>query len=210
MVIRALAIVATLLVAFAVDAPTEAQADRMATLQRAGVGHVVDADGAAGPLQTDAWIGAEADFLSRRLLTVVCAANAQDWAHALAEAGFPPAQADEYYGFSRIREGEMHLSPYVCEGLRLGASASTRRSNDLQVAWSVNVLVHESTHMGRSNPDEALAEARARAGLPLELHRLYGIAYHSAEMSRLTSAATWFRRTEPPAYHGGTCSPAAE
>ena len=38
MVIRALAIVATLLVAFAVDAPTEARADRMATLQRAGVG----------------------------------------------------------------------------------------------------------------------------------------------------------------------------
>ena len=46
----------------------------------------------------------------------------------------------------------MHLSPYVCEGLRLGASASTRRPNELQVAWSVDVLVHESRPHGPLQP----------------------------------------------------------
>jgi hypothetical protein len=160
----------------------------------------------AAPVQTDAWISAEADYLSGRTLTVVCAATAQDWAGALADAGLPPADADEYYGFSRIRLGEMHLSPYVCEGLRLGQVAATRRANELQVAWSVDVLLHESVHMARFTVDEALTEACARVGLPVELHRLYGVAYYSAEMSRLTFGATWFRRTQEAAYRGGTCS----
>ena len=93
---------------------------------------------------TPAWISAEADFLSGRKLSVVCAASIDEWAQALSGVGFPPGHAQEYYGFSLIREGVMYLSPYVCEGLRLGAGASTRRPNELQVAWSVDVLVHES------------------------------------------------------------------
>ena len=70
----------------------------------------------------------------------------------------------------------------------------------------MNVLVHESVHMARFTLDEKLTEACARTGLPIELHRLYRVAYRSAQMRRLTSAATWFRRTQPPAYQGGTCS----
>jgi hypothetical protein len=157
-------------------------------------------------VQTDAWISAEADYLSGRKLTVVCAATTEEWAQALKAAGFPPAEADKYYGFSLIGQGEMHLSPYVCEGLRLGVGAPRQRSNELQVSWSVNVLVHESVHMARFTRDEALTEACARIGLPVELHRLYRVAYYSAEMSRLTSAATRFRSTMGPAYQGGTCS----
>ena len=163
----------------------------------------------APSVRTDAGITAEADYLSGRTLTVVCATSGSEWSRALSAVGLPAGEADEYYGFSLIPEGEMHLSPYVCDGLRLGAVASTRQAHELQVAWSVDVLVHESTHMARFTYDEALTEACARAGLPVELHRLYGIAYHSAEMSRLTHAAAMFRSTQGVAYQGGTCSPAA-
>lgn len=150
----------------------------------------------------------EADRLSSRNLTVACAANAGEWGQALAAVGFPAAEADEYYGFSLIEQGEMHLSPYVCAGLELGLVASSRRANELQVAWSVDVLVHESVHMGRRTSDEALTEACARAGLPLELHRLYGIAYGSPELRRLTAAATSFRQTMGSVYQRGVCLPA--
>ena len=139
-------------------------------------------------------------------MTVTCAATAQEWVQRLTESSFPAAEADEYYGFSLIRQGEIVLSPYVCEGLRLGAVGSMRRSHELQIAWSVNVLVHETVHLARFTLDEKLTEACARIALPIALHRLYRVAYHSAEMRRLTSAATWFRRTQPAAYQGGTCS----
>ncbi|MGI8973434.1 MAG: hypothetical protein ACR2HI_04580 [Gaiella sp.] len=154
---------------------------------------------------TGAWISAEAEYMSRRELTVVCARTPQDWAQALTKVGLPPAW-DTYYGFSLIPQGEMHLSPYVCEGLRLGLLERTRRMNELQVAWAVNVLVHESVHMGRFTLDEALTEACARSGLPAALNRLFGVDYRSAEMSRLTFAATLFRRTQGVAYQGGACS----
>lgn len=161
----------------------------------------------ARSVRTDAGITAEADYLSGRTLTVVCAATAQKWGQALDAVGLPSAEANEYYGFSLIPQGEMQLSPYVCEGLRLGTGASARRSHELQVAWSVDVLLHESVHMGRYTYEEAFAEACARGGLPAELHRLYGLAYHSPEMTRLTLAAGSFRSTMGPAYRGGTCSP---
>ena len=80
--------------------------------------------------------------------------------------------------------------------------------NELQVSWSVDVLIHESIHMGRFTTDEALAEACARVALPVELHRLYGLAYRSPELTRLPLAATWFRRTQGPAYQRGICRPA--
>ncbi len=155
--------------------------------------------------QSDAWITAEAGYLSGRNLTVVCAASTQEWAQSLVAVGLDARAAPQVYGFSLIQSGEMHLSPYVCEGLRLGAVASIRRQNELQVSWAVDVLIHESVHMGRFTADEALTEACARSGLPVELHRLYGLAYRSPELTRLTSAATWFRRTQGPAYQGGTC-----
>jgi hypothetical protein len=161
------------------------------------------------PVRADEWVSVEADYLSGRKLTVVCAATAEEWAQALVAVGFPAAAAEQYYGFSLIGPGEVHLSPYVCEGLRLGNRVSTRRQNELQVAWSVNVLVHESVHMGRFSTDEALAEACARTGLPGELRRLYKVAFRSAELSRLTLAATWFRRTQGPAYQGGSCPTAS-
>ncbi len=154
------------------------------------------------------WVAAEADQLSNRSLIVTCAANAGDWSQALTAVGFPADEADEYYGFSLIVQGEMHLSPYVCAGLRLGLVASTRHANELQVAWSVNVLVHESVHMARYTTDEALTEACARAGLPLELHRLYHIAYGSTELRRLTAAAASVRRTMGSTYQNGVCTPA--
>jgi len=164
---------------------------------------------AATSVRTDAAIAVEGEYLSGRSLTVVCARTEQDWTQALTAVGLPSAQADKYYGFSLISQGVMHLSPYVCDGLRFGTVASMRASHPFQVAWSVDVLVHESVHMGRFSSDEALAEACARVSLPVELHRLYGLAYHSAEMSRLTLAAAWFRGTQPAAYHGGTCTPVA-
>ena len=156
-------------------------------------------------VRTNAGIATEADYLSGRTLTVVCAATGPQWRQALAAVGLPADEADEYYGFSLIPEGELHLSPYVCDGLRLGASAATRAANELQVAWSVDVLLHESTHMGRRTYDEALVEACARVGLPGELHRLYGVAYHSPEMRSLTLAAASLRSTQGRAYQGGTC-----
>jgi hypothetical protein len=156
--------------------------------------------------QTDAWIEAEAEYLSGRDLSVVCSPSASDWMQALAAAGFTAGAGQEYYGFSLVRQGEMYLSPYVCGGLRLGHRSSIRRQDELQVAWSVNVLIHESVHLGRFTTDEALAEACARRGLPGELHRLSNLAYRSAELSRLTQAATWFRRTQATAYQGGLCS----
>lgn len=159
-------------------------------------------------VRTDAGIAAEADYLSGRNLDVECSTTAGSWAQALAAAGLPAADASEYYGFSLIPEGELQLSPYVCEGLRLGSTPSTRRTHELQVAWSVDVLVHESVHMRRFTYDEALAEACAQAGLPAELHRLYGLSYHSSEMSRLTLAAASFRSTQSSAYQGGSCPPA--
>ena len=174
----------------------------------ANAGTVVDRSAPSSASRADAWIAAEAEHLSGRMLAVSCAGSARDWAQALRTVGLPAAVAGEYYGFSLIQRGELHLSPYVCEGLRLGLAAATRRSNELQVAWSVDVLVHESVHMGRFTADEALTEACARAGLPIELHRLYGIAYHSVELGRLTAAAALFRRTMGPAYQGGACPPA--
>jgi len=191
------ALVLVVLTAFLCAAVKEAGANTAV-----GVGHAAPGTRA----QTNAWISAEADYLSGRKVTVVCAATAQEWVQRLTEVGLPAVEADEYYGFSLIHRGEIHLSPYVCEGLRLGAVASKRRSHELQVAWSVNVLLHETVHMARSTLDEKLTEACARAGLPIELHRLYRVPYYSAQMSRLTSAATWFRRTQPPSYQGGTCS----
>jgi hypothetical protein len=157
-------------------------------------------------VRTEAGIAAEADHLSGRTLTVVCAATGPQWGRTLAAVGLPAAEADEYYGFSLIPEGEMHLSPYVCDGLRLGTTAASRAANELQVAWSVDVLLHESTHMGRHSYDEALVEACARAGLPGELHRLYGIAFHSPEMRSLTLAAASLRNTQGRAYQGGVCT----
>ena len=99
----------------------------------------------------------------------------------------------------------MYLSPYVCQGLRLGASSVTP-TDELQVAWSVDVLIHESTHLGKFTYNEALAEACARAGLPAELHRLFQIAYHSPQLTRLTLDAAMFRNTMGAAYRGGTCT----
>ncbi|MFN2469725.1 MAG: hypothetical protein ABR583_01820 [Gaiellaceae bacterium] len=194
-----------ILAAFFFAAVKEARANTVV-----GVGRAVARTVGGTRVQTRAWISAEAAYLSDRKVTVVCAATAQEWVQRLMEVGLPAMEADEYYGFSLIRRGEIHLSPYVCEGLRLGAVASTRRSHELQVAWSVNVLVHESVHMARFTLDEKLTEACARIGLPIELHRLYRVAYYSAQMRRLTSAATWFRRTQAPAYQGGTCSAPAE
>jgi len=154
---------------------------------------------------TEAGIAAEADFLSGRTLTVACATTRPQWERTLTAVGLPAVEADEYYGFSLIPEGVMHLSPYVCAGLRLGTTAAGRAANELQVAWSVDVLLHESTHMGRHTYDEALVEACARAGLPGELNRLYGVAYHSPEMRSLTLAAASLRSTQGRAYQGGSC-----
>ncbi len=147
----------------------------------------------------------EADFLSGRALTVTCGTSAASWAQSLQAVALPAINGAEFYGFSVIAAGEMHLSPYVCEGLRLGANRRSRDLNELQVGWSVDVLVHESAHLGRFTNDEAVAEACARAGLPGELHRLYGLGYHTAEMSALTLAATWFRRSQDASYQGGAC-----
>jgi hypothetical protein len=169
---------------------------------------IADRSAPSSAKRSDAWIGTEADRLSGRSLVVSCAGSAGGWAQALQAVGLPPAAADEYDGFSLIQSGEMHLSPYVCNGLRLGLTPSTRRSNELQVAWAADVLVHESVHMGRFTADEALTEACARAGLPVELHRLYGVAYHSVELERLTKAAALVRRTMGLAYQGGVCLPA--
>jgi hypothetical protein len=154
---------------------------------------------------TTAGLTAEADYLSGRSLTVVCASTSLEWRQVLTANGLAAADADEYYGFSLIPEGELYLSPYVCEGLSLGTSG-VRPADELQVAWSVDVLVHESTHLGRFTYNEALAEACARAGLPAELHRLFQVAYHSPQMKRLTLDAAAFRDTMGAAYRGGTCS----
>jgi hypothetical protein len=154
---------------------------------------------------TLAGISAEADYLSGRSLTVVCSSTSLEWQQALTANGLDAADADEYYGFSLIPQGVMYLSPYVCAGLRLGAS-SVRPADELQVAWSVDVLVHESTHLGKFTYDEALAEACARAGLPGELHRLFQVAYHSPQMKRLTLDAAAFRNTQGAVYRGGTCT----
>lgn len=154
---------------------------------------------------TAAGITAEADYLSGRNLTVVCASTRPEWQQALTDNGLPAADADEYYGFSLITAGEMYLSPYVCDGLRLGA-AGVRPADELQVAWSVDVLIHESTHLGKFTYNEAVAEGCARAGLPAELHRLFQVAYHSPQLKRLTLAAAAFRSTMGAAYRGGSCT----
>jgi len=189
-----MAFVAAILVAPA----TGARAESSIAPGGAGIG--------ATTVRSAAWISTEAERLSGRRLTVVCAVNARAWAQELADVGLF-GEAEEFYGFSLIRQGEMHLSPYVCEGLRLGTSASSRRANEFQVAWSVNVLIHESEHLAGSSTDEKSAEACARVALPSELHRVYRGGYRSAEMKRLTSAAAWFRGTMPSEYQGGTCSP---
>ena len=186
----------TIVAALFVGPVTQGRADTAAPA-RVGVG--------SATLQSDVWISAWADRLSGREVTLVCAASADEWAQRLNGVGFP-GTAGEYYGFSLIQRGEMHLSPFVCEGLRLGRSVPARRSHELQVAWSVNVLIHESVHLARFSTDEKVAEACARITLASELHRRYRVAYHSAQMRRLTSAAAWFRRTMPSAYQGGTCS----
>jgi hypothetical protein len=154
---------------------------------------------------TPAAITADADYLSGRSLSVVCASTSLEWQQVLTANGLAAADADEYYGFSLIAEGQLYLSPYVCKGLQLGASG-IRPADELQVAWSVDVLVHESTHLGKFTYNEAVAEACARAGLPAELHRLFQVAYHSPEMQRLTLDAAAFRNTMGAAYRGGTCS----
>ena len=189
--------ISTLFSAIFIAPVTEARADTVATPGRVGVG--------SAAMKTDVWISAEADRLSGRKLNLVCAASAQEWAERLTEVGFRGA-AGEYYGFSLVHRDEMHLSPYVCEGLRFGTSAPVRRSHEFQVAWSVNVLIHESVHLARRSADEKLAEACARTALPGALHRLYRVEYNSAQMRRMISASAWFRRTMPPAYRGGTCS----
>lgn len=173
----------------------------------AGSAQAVAAPGRSSS-ELNAWVTAEADRLSSRQVTVVCSPDAASWANTLASAGLDTSQASEVYGFSLIAEGEMYLSPYVCAGLSLGANPRTRAANTLQVAWSVDVLLHESVHLARSTSDEALAEACARAELPGELHRLYRVAYHAPELQALTLAATWFRRTQASAYQGGSCRPA--
>ena len=168
----------------------------------------------AGPVSatrspSGSWVSAAATRASGRQLTVSCAANAADWANSLTQVGLPAAEADEYYGFSLIAAGEMHLSPYVCRGLQLGLSAATRVPNELQVAWAVDVLLHEAAHLGRFTADESVAEACARVELPDELHRLYGIPLRSIELARLISSASAFRQTMATAYQGGSCPPLA-
>ncbi len=180
----------------------------IAAIDHAYIVPAAASNGVAPSVQTDAGISAEADYLSGRTLTTICAGNESAWTQALTAVGLPGSQADRYYGFSLIAQGVMHLSPYVCEGLRLGSVASLRASNVLQVGWAVDVLLHESTHLGRFTRDESLAEACARVRLPAELNRLYQIAYGSREMRSLTLAAAAFRATQDPAYRGGTCTPA--
>lgn len=157
----------------------------------------------------DTWILAAADQLTGRSLTLSCAGSARSWAIDLARAGLPAAEGDEYYGFSVIDAGELHLSPYVCTGLRLGLVTSTRKANELEVAWAVDVLLHESVHLGRRTADESVAEACARVELPGALHRLFGIAFRSVELARLTSAAELFRATMGAPYQGGVCRTSA-
>jgi hypothetical protein len=194
---RAVALLAMLLAVLSLTAaPARAGGPAPATTGRVSV-------------RTAAGLSAEARALSGRAVTVVCAATSLEWKRTLTAVGLPAASADEYYGFSLIPEGEMYLSPYVCEGLRLGAVSPLRPADELQVGWSVDVLLHESTHLGRFTYDEALAEGCARVGLPGELHRLYQVAYHSPAMSRLTLATALFRSTQDPRYHGGVCSPAS-
>ena len=69
----------------------------------------------------------------------------------------------------------------------------------------MNVLIHESEHLAAPSRGESTTEACARIVLPNELHRLYGVEYHSAEMRALTFGAATFRRTMPSEYQGGTC-----
>ena len=154
---------------------------------------------------TYAGITAEAAYLSGRPVSVDCSVTPLEWRQALTANGLDATDADEYYGFSLIPEGQMYLSPYVCQGLLLGASSVTP-ADELQVAWSVDVLVHESTHLGKFTYNESLAEACARTGLPAELHRLFHVAYQSPQMKRLTLDAASFRHTMGAAYQGGTCN----
>jgi hypothetical protein len=203
---RTTALLALMLAASLFGSVKDARAEPAPIAAGASIGRALPGSRVGASVLTDAGISTEADHLTGRAVRLVCAQNTQGWLQALAEVGFPPVDGDEYYGFSLIEQGEIHLSPYVCEGLRLGMVASRRRSHELQVAWSVDVLIHESVHLARSTVDEALTEACARLGLPAELHRLYRVAYDSAEMRRLTSAATFFRRTEAPEYQGGSCS----
>lgn len=101
-------------------------ATAQAATSRTGIG-IATGTPAAG------WIAAEANHLSGRNLTIVCATTDQEWAQTVGDAGLPAAEADQYYGFSLIPEGEMHLSPYVCDGLGLGSQRATRKANELQV-----------------------------------------------------------------------------
>jgi hypothetical protein len=201
----AVAVLAVLLAVYLI--PTTSAQARVSAAAPNGIsgGQSVGGTAGAASVRTLAGVAAEAGHLSGRPLTVSCAATTQQWAQELTNVGLPGAAA-EYYGFSLIPQGEMQLSPYVCQGLRLGSVASTRRSHELKVAWSVDVLIHESVHLGRFTYDEALAEACARTGLESELHRLYQVPYRSAEMRRLTRAAALFRSTQGPDYRGGTCS----
>ncbi len=162
---------------------------------------------AVGVAQLHAWVTSEAQRLSGRQVTVTCASDPASWASTLAAAGLVASQGSEVYGFSLIAAGGMYLSPYVCDGLRLGANPVTRAANPLQVGWSVDVLLHESVHLGRFTSDEATVEACARAELPVELHRIYSLAYHASELSALTLAANSFRSTQSASYKGGTCRP---
>ncbi len=180
-----------------------------ASITVACIGSVAQATAAAGrpAASTAAWISDEAERLSGRKLVVVCSANETGWRQTLASVGLAPDKSDQIYGFSLIERGEMYLSPYVCGGLSLGRTPSRRRQSELRVSWSVNVLIHESIHIGRATTDEALTEACARDALPAALHRLYGVAWPSRELTRLSGAATWFRRTQGAAYQGGACAP---
>jgi hypothetical protein len=86
--------------------------------------------GAGTPVQPDAWIAAEAEH--QRPQADGRAPRRPERAHALAAVGLPAADADRYYGFSVILRGDTPAP--TCEGL-VGKVASTRRQNELQVAW---------------------------------------------------------------------------
>lgn len=143
-----------------------------------------------------------ASLVAGKQVRVVCAQSDAEWEQMKSANGLK--QPGRVYGFAYAGNTTAYIEYPVCSAMRSALVTGPRRVNMTQLAWGVDVLTHESTHL-RGVKDEATTEACARKYLARSLNSLYRISYGTPLMRDLTSRAARVRGTMPTEYQGGHC-----
>jgi hypothetical protein len=162
----------------------------------------------AAPAATreDPWLGRAASALAGRDAAVTC------WSHAGWRAE-DERRAREFHvdslgpwaAFTELEPPAIQLSPEICIELdrlaQLGSAVRRDRSR-AAIAWSMEVLAHESVHAS-GDRDEAVATCWGMQRMPREAQLLGLSAADGRYLARLFWRV-WYRRLRP-AYRSAEC-----